>query len=42
MYESKRLGKNRVTIAQAALNQPNRPVRAGDSAGEQYMADLGR
>jgi diguanylate cyclase (GGDEF)-like protein len=42
MYESKRLGKNRVTTAQTVLNQPNRSVRAGDSAGEQYMADLGR
>lgn len=42
MYESKRGGKNRVTIAQAALNQPDRSARAGEPVGEQYMADLGR
>lgn len=42
MYESKRLGKNRVTIAEMALNQPGSHVRQGAPVGEQYMADLGR
>jgi diguanylate cyclase (GGDEF)-like protein len=42
MYESKRMGKNRVTVADTALNQPGDLLRAGHSVGEQYMADLGR